>query len=110
MNLKQIALLFVLADFAAFTGYVIYHYGYVGLFEAALANAATMQVLFDLGIALTFFVVWMVRDARERGINALPYALLVATTGSIGALVYMIRRESGKAHAVSALTAHPAGA
>ena len=105
MNLKQIGLLFVLADFTAFTAYVVYHYGYIGLFEAAMANAATLQVLFDLVLALTFFLVWMRNDARERGINMLPYAVMTLTLGSIGALVYLIRRESAPSTA-HAMTAH----
>ncbi|HYC53983.1 MAG TPA: DUF2834 domain-containing protein [Candidatus Binatia bacterium] len=110
MNLKQIGLLFVLADFSAFTAYVVYHHGVVGLFEAAVINTATMQIMLDLALALTFFVAWMVGDARERGINAIPYALLVLTTGSIGALVYLIRRERVTVSEPHTLTAHAARA
>lgn len=105
MNTRQIGLSFVLADFVAFSAYVVYHYGYVGLFQAALANAATAQVLIDLGIALTCFVVWMLRDARERGIGAAPYLVLTLTLGSIGALAYLIRRESAAATAADGLGA-----
>ncbi|HYB98089.1 MAG TPA: DUF2834 domain-containing protein [Candidatus Limnocylindrales bacterium] len=110
MNLKQIGLLFVLAEFAAFTGYVLYHYGVVGLFEAATANAATMQIMFDLVLALTFFTIWMIGDARQKGINPLPYLMLVLTTGSIGAMIYLIRRERVAAAATHSLAAHAARA
>jgi hypothetical protein len=114
MNKKQIALGVVLADFVAFTAYVIVHYGYVGLFEAAMANAATIQVLLDLTIALSIFLFWMWQDARQHGISPIPYVLLTCTLGSIGALLYLIRRAglesaaapasvlAGRAHAVRA--------
>lgn len=92
MNKKQIALGVVLLDFVAFTAYVVVEYGYVGLFEAAFANAATIQVLLDLTIALGLFLAWMWRDARQHGVSPLPYVLLVCSLGSIGALLYLIRR------------------
>jgi uncharacterized protein DUF2834 len=92
MNKKQIALGVVLLDFVAFTAYVVVKFGYVGLFQAAMANAATLQVLIDLTIVCSMFLFWMWQDARQHGISPLPYALLVCTLGSIGALLYLIRR------------------
>jgi len=100
MNAKQIGLSLVLADFVALTAYAIYQYGYVGFFEMATANAVGVQVLVDLVIALSWFTIWMLRDAREHGISPLPYFLLVLTLGSIGALAYLIRRAGTEAHHV----------
>ena len=92
MNIKQLATEVVLVAFLIFSVYVVYHYGYIGLFEQALANAATIQVFLDLTIALSLVTIWMWFDARERGVSAVPYILLTLTLGSIGPLVYLVRR------------------
>ena len=95
MNWKQIGLSLVRADFAALNAYVVYHYGYVGFFALVLANAATTAALVDLVIALSLVSVWMWQDARDRGWSALPYLVLTLVFGSVGPLVYLIRREAG---------------
>src|SRR5262249_25525239 len=93
MNWKLFGLWVVLADFAAFTAYAVWHHGYFGLIDQALANAATVQVSIDLVIALTIVTVWMVRDARGRGLAVAPFVVATALLGSIGPLLYLIRRE-----------------
>jgi len=97
MNAKQIGLTVLLADFICLTGYAVYEYGYVGFFQLATANLATIAALADLTIALSLIVVWMVRDARARGVSALPYVLLTLFLGSAGPLVYLIRRAGTEA-------------
>ena len=92
MNKKQIALAVVLADFAALNAYAVAQYGIVGIFEAAFANAATTLLFVDLTIALTMVMVWMWRDARQHDINPVPYVALTLGLGSIGTLLYMVRR------------------
>ena len=94
MNKKQIVLAIVLADFVLFTGYALYEYGVIGFAEMMVANAVTLQVTIDLVIALGLFAIWMFQDARDRGLFAPGYLALIAFTGSIGALIYLIRRES----------------
>jgi len=94
MNAKLIGAGATLVAFSAFSAYVVYQYGYIGLFEQALTNAATLQVLLDLIIALSFVLAWMWNDARERGISIVPYVLLTLTLGSIGPLLYLVRRYS----------------
>ena len=91
MNKKQIGLSLVLADFVALTAYAVYQYGYMGFFEVIFANAISLQIFVDLVIALTFVVVWMWRDAQQRGIMVVPYVLLTFGLGSIGPLLYLIR-------------------
>lgn len=106
MNAKQIGLAVVLADFAAFTAYVVYQYGYVGFFREfltiAMSNAVIGQLGFDLVITLGLVSLWMWRDARERGVSIIPYLVLTLTLGSIGPLLYLIRRAGSEA----AETAH----
>lgn len=92
MNKKQIALAVVLADFSALTAYVVAQYGFVGLFEAIFATWASTLVTVDLTIALTMVVAWMWQDARQQGVNPLPYAVLTLGFGSVGPLLYLIRR------------------
>ena len=50
-------------------------------------------MMFDLVIALSIFLIWMVGDARERGIGYGKYLLLTATFGSAGPLAYLLHRE-----------------
>lgn len=104
MNGKQIGLTVLLFDFLTLTGYAVYQYGYIGFFELVTANVATMAAFVDLLIALTLVVVWMVRDARARGISPVPYVLLTLALGSAGPLAYLIRREGGR----QAQALHPA--
>jgi Terpene cyclase DEP1 len=92
MNSSQLVVGVILVVFSAFSAYVVYEYGYIGLFEHALTNAATVQVLLDLTIALGLVIVWMWRDAPKHGIAPLPYLLLTLTLGSIGPLLYLLRR------------------
>jgi len=92
MNKKQIALAVVLADFSALTAYALVQYGVVGIFDLALANAATVTLLADLTIALSMVMVWMWQDARQHGISPIPYVVLTLGLGSVGPLLYLIRR------------------
>ena len=93
MNRKQIVLGIVLADFAAFTAYAIWQYGILGIFELALSSSATALLLVDLTISLSLVLIWMLGDSRERGLAFLPYAVLTLAFGSVGPLLYLIRRE-----------------
>jgi hypothetical protein len=92
MNWKTIGLVVLLADFVAFTAWVVAEYGYVGIFAAALTNAATMQIGVDLVVALSLACVWMRADARARNVSSTPYLVLTLLAGSIGPLLYLIVR------------------
>jgi len=102
MNWRVIVLLVVLADFLAFTGYVLVEHGYIGLWRAAFANLATMQVLFDLVVVGLLAAVWIVQDSRRRGWNPWPFVVLTVAAGSVGPLLYLIRREWRRPGAVAA--------
>jgi len=92
MNTKQLGLEAVLIGFSALTAYAVYQHGYIGFFEQLLGNAATITAFVDLTIALSLVIVWMWLDARERGVSAAPYILLTFALGSVGPLLYLIRR------------------
>jgi hypothetical protein len=109
MNAKQIGLSVLLVDFLGLTAYAAYQYGYLGVFELVMANAATMVVFVDLVIALSIIMTWMVRDARERGISAVPYVVLTLALGSVGPLTYLIRRAAHQHPAVATASLAAAG-
>lgn len=94
MNGKQIGLGLVLVDFVALTAYAVYHHGYMAFFDFQTMNAIQVQIFVDLIIALSIVLGWMWRDAKSRGISPTPYVVMTLFLGSIGPLVYLIRREA----------------
>jgi len=98
MNAAQIGVEVILIAFSIFSGYVVYQYGYIGLFEQGLANAATIQIFLDLTIALSLVLLWIWQDARKQGLSPFPYVVLTLTLGSIGPLLYLIRRFGKTPH------------
>ena len=86
----------LIAIFAAFTVYstlVVLDHGYTGFLALPMAGGWGTQVFIDLCIALTLFIVWMVPDARDRELPAIPYVLAILTLGSVGALAYLVHRS-----------------
>jgi fatty acid desaturase len=97
MNAKQIVLGIVLVVFGFESAWAVAHFGYVGFFEELLASSfATHLVGAALLIALALVAVWMWSDARERGATVWPYLVLTAALGSVGPLLYLIRREAAQ--------------
>jgi membrane protein implicated in regulation of membrane protease activity len=98
MSWKKIGLVVLFADFVGFTAYAVYQHGAMEFANLLFSNAIGVQVALDLVIALSLVLVWLVRDARERGVSATPYVLLTLVAGSIGPLLYLIlRREAAPA-------------
>ena len=97
MTTRQIVLAIVLADFVGLTLYAIATEGLAGFVSEAvvplLGSAWGVQLLFDFVIALSLVLLWMLADARVRGIRSWPFALLTLCLGSIGPLAYLARRE-----------------
>ena len=92
MNAKQLSLEAVLLGFSCLTAYAVYHYGYIGFFEQMATNAVTVTAFVDLAIALGLVTVWMWQDARARGVSPFPYIVLTFALGSVGPLLYLLRR------------------
>lgn len=59
------------------------------------ADANPWAILFavDLSIALGLVIAWMARDARSRGHAVAGWIALTIATGSIGPLLYLLRRR-----------------
>ena len=82
----------LLGGFAALNVYAITAGDWAGLVDY-LGNLGPWGTLgtVDLLIGLSMAVAFMWRDARSKGINPIPYAVLTVLTGSIGVLVYLVR-------------------
>jgi len=94
MKLRLFSVTAVFAAFSIYTAIVVMNHGYTGFLELALTGAWGAQMFIDLCIALLLFTIWMVPDAREHGIPAWPYFLAILTTGSVGALAYLVHRTA----------------
>ena len=84
--------------FSGYTAFIVITQGYFGFLQVPSLSAWGAQVFWDLLIALSLFFFWMLGDAKRLGISPWPYAAAILTTGSIGALAYLIHRslkESG---------------
>ena len=92
MNRKQLALSAVMIAFLSQEAYAVYLYGYLGFFRMMFANFASFTAMVDLIIALTLVIVWMGDDAEQRKVSALPFLVLTLALGSVGPLLYLIRR------------------
>jgi hypothetical protein len=98
MNWKTIALLAVLVDFTALSFYALAELGVMGFIESAGAGGiASITIFADLVIALSLVSLWMFQDARERGVSFAPYFVATLLLGSVGPLLYLVRRGQAEA-------------
>ncbi len=92
MNIKPSVLLLILIPFSLVSAYAMWEVGYVGIFMSSFANWGTAQVLCDLVVTSVLAMIWMVNDARGRGLNAWPFVIVTLLAGSFGPLLYLLRR------------------
>ena len=90
MSPTTLILAAIFAAFGAFSSYVMLQVGYLGIWEAGIASAASLQVLLDLVICCLLLSSWIVIDARKSGRNPWPYLVLTLTAGSFGPLAYLL--------------------
>lgn len=86
-------LLAVTVPFSVLTGLAVWQNGFLGIFEYQFKNFGGLQVLTDLVIALSFFIVWMWNDAKNEKRNPWPWIILTLAAGSFGPLFYLIFRK-----------------
>ena len=94
--MKRNLVIFTLIAFLALTAVALWNHGYWGIVEPQFQSFGTAQVLVDLVIALSLFLVWMWHDAKAAGRNPWPWIVLTLTTGSIGPLIYLLVYKTGK--------------
>lgn len=97
MSWKKIVLFAILADFVGLTLWAVWEVGYLGFFEQLLSSTAGIVAGVDLIIALGLILAWMLPDARERGVSPIPYVVLTFALGSVGPLLYLLRRPEPEA-------------
>ena len=90
---RLIALIAVFTVFSAYSAYVVATQGYTGFIDLALTEPWGMQMLGDIAILVGLCALWMVADARRKGISAWPYVVASALLGSVGVLAYLIHGE-----------------
>ena len=83
-----------LIAFGALTAAALWQHGLVGIFTPLFQSLAGAQVLVDLVIALTLFLVWMWHDAARTGRSPWPWLVLTLATGSFGPLLYLLTRPA----------------
>ncbi|MFJ3006597.1 DUF2834 domain-containing protein [Pseudomonas fluorescens] len=81
----------------AFTGYTVSvmlqaEQSLIDFGISLMSRPDTAQVVIDLYLLATLAGVWMVKDARSRGMSVVPYLLLTAVFVSIGPLLYLVVR------------------
>ncbi len=104
MRLSKPLLIIVLAVFGTFSAWVLWHYGYLGLWQAGLANAATAQILADLVISALLIIGWMVQNARQHGRNPWPFVVITLLAGSFGPLLYLLLTPAAAGQSGSGLS------
>ncbi len=83
---------FIALDMIAFTAYVFFNQGSITGLVDYLGGMGlwSMQVFIDLILALVIASVFIVRDAKVKGVNPWPYVVGCLFTGSISLLIYMV--------------------
>lgn len=84
--------LLVLAAFTVFSLECAIEAGIEG-FGVFFRAPWALQFAVDLYLSIFFVGAWMHRDARARGISATPFIVLLPFVGTVGALLYLVRRN-----------------
>jgi Protein of unknown function DUF2834 len=93
MSLRAVLLIAVIALFGALTALALLDVGYFGIIAPHFQSWGGAQVIVDLVIVCTLGCVWMIQDARARGISPWPFVVATVFAGSFGILFYLVRRE-----------------
>lgn len=88
-------LILVLATFGAFTLYAMWRVGYLGIWQAGMANVGAWQVLLDLVVMSCITLGFLWRDAQRTGRSFWPFALITLAAGSFGPLLYLLLAPRG---------------
>ena len=87
---KRVLLFLVLGDFVFLTIRATLEFGYMGVIDWFMANAATQLLFADLTISLVLISIWMFKDARVKGRNVWPYFGVTLFFGVAGPLMYLL--------------------
>jgi hypothetical protein len=93
MSIRLMILFGVTLAFGVLSALALMDVGYLGIIAPHFQSWGGGQVFADLVILAVLAVMWMVRDARERGMTAWPFVVITVFAGSFGPLLYLIARE-----------------
>lgn len=93
--MKRLLLMIILAAFLVLTTLALWHHGFWGIIKPHFESFGAGQVLADLVIALSLFLVWMWQDAKKENRNPWFWLILTLAAGSIGALLYLLIYKTG---------------
>lgn len=77
-------LILALAAFGAFTSYVMWQVGYLGIWQAGMGSLGAWQVLLDLVLMSLIALGFIARDARLTGRTVWPFVLITLAAGPSG--------------------------
>lgn len=89
MSRRSIAILIII-PFALLSVYAVYKVGYIGIFDYHWHSPAGWQVFVDLVIACVLLLLWLIPEAKARGINPWPFVFITVFLGSFGPLAYLL--------------------
>jgi hypothetical protein len=92
--MQRTLIIITLILFGALTTAALWQHGYWGILSPHFKSFGGGQVLADLVISLTLFMVWMQRDAKSTGRNVWPWIIATLLLGSFGPLLYLLTRQS----------------
>ncbi len=92
--MQRTLLVITLILFGALSAVALWQVGYLGILLPHFQSFGAGQVLADLVIALTLFMVWMWHDAKATGRNPWPWIAATIALGSFGPLVYLLTRKA----------------
>lgn len=88
--MQRTILVIVLTAFLALTALALYFDGLIAIFEPLWTRWAGAQLVIDLVIALSLWLVWMWKDAKAAGRSPWLWVILTFGTGSIAPLIYLL--------------------
>lgn len=90
-------LILVLAAFGAFSLYVMWEVGYLGIWRSGMASLGAWQVLLDLVVTSCIALGFIWRDAQRTGRTVWPFALVTLAAGAFGPLLYLLLEPGSSA-------------
>jgi hypothetical protein len=90
---RFVAALVVFLAFTLYSVEVIFAEGYLAFLEVPMQGGWALQITLDLVVAASIATMWLVPDAKKRGITTWPFLATLPFLGSISLLAYLVLRE-----------------
>lgn len=91
--MNRYLLIAALAVLSIITVMAVWQEGLAAVVPAVTGSWWSLQIFFDLVIALVLFMVWMYHDAKKLGRNPWPWIVATFVVGSFSPLFYLLTRK-----------------